>query len=68
MRFFLRRLFVVALGFAAATVAAAAPVTVEAILQTVKPPEVLTAGGSRNAYKPRAPCALPSQRPALDDD
>ena len=43
MRFFLRRLFVVALVFAPATVAAAAPVTVEAILQTVKPPEVLTA-------------------------
>ena len=42
MRFLLRRLFTVVVGFTAA-VSTAAPVTVEDILRTVKQPDVLTA-------------------------
>ena len=61
MRFFLRRLFVVALGFAAATVATAAPVTVEAILQTVKPPEVLTADFTLTKKTPAVAVTLTSR-------
>ena len=61
MRFFLRRLFVVAIGFAAATVAAAAPVTVEAILQTVKPPEVLTADFTLTKKTPAVAVTLTSR-------
>ena len=60
MRFLLRRLFTVVVGFTAA-VSTAAPVTVEDILRTVKQPDVLTADFTLEKKTPAVTVMLKSR-------